>query len=52
MNDVTMEALAPEMVPSSQYAMASSVKGALFLLGGVLGAAYLLRHACLQAMCC
>lgn len=37
MNDVTMEALAPEMVPSQQYAMASSVKGALFLLGGVLG---------------
>eukprot|EP00434_Breviolum_minutum_P016543 symbB.v1.2.014583.t1/scaffold1069.1/size140053/7 len=37
MNDVTMEALAPEMVPSTQYAMASSVKGALFLLGGVLG---------------
>ena len=26
MNDVTMEALAPEMVPSTQYAMASAVK--------------------------
>mmetsp|Transcript_50079 Transcript_50079/g.79938 ORF Transcript_50079/g.79938 Transcript_50079/m.79938 type:complete len:533 (+) Transcript_50079:36-1634(+) len=37
MNDVTMEALAPEMIPSTQYAMAGSVKGALFLLGGVLG---------------
>jgi len=37
MNDVTVEALAPEMVPSSQYPMASAVKGALFLLGGVIG---------------
>ncbi|CAJ1450160.1 unnamed protein product [Effrenium voratum] len=37
MNDVTMEALAPEMVPVSQYSMASAVKGGLFLMGGVLG---------------
>eukprot|EP00450_Noctiluca_scintillans_P040225 CAMPEP_0194479668 /NCGR_PEP_ID=MMETSP0253-20130528/2714_1 /TAXON_ID=2966 /ORGANISM="Noctiluca scintillans" /LENGTH=580 /DNA_ID=CAMNT_0039318933 /DNA_START=46 /DNA_END=1788 /DNA_ORIENTATION=- len=37
MNDVTTEALVPEMVPPSQYQQASSVKAALFFLGACCG---------------
>lgn len=36
-NDVTVEALAPEMVPPAQYQTASAIKAAVFLLGGVVG---------------
>jgi len=36
-NDVTVEALAPEMVPPAQYQTASAIKAAIFLLGGVVG---------------
>lgn len=36
-NDVTVEALAPEMVPPAQYQTAGAIKAAVFLLGGVMG---------------
>lgn len=36
-NDVTVEALAPEMVPPAQYQTASAIKAAIFLIGGVVG---------------
>jgi len=36
-NDVTLEAIVPELVPSSQYPLASSVKALLFLCGGLFG---------------
>jgi hypothetical protein len=35
LNDVTTEALVPELVPQSQYAVASAAKAASFCLGGV-----------------
>lgn len=35
LNDVTTEALVPELVPQSQYAIASAAKATSFLLGGV-----------------
>mmetsp|Transcript_23583 Transcript_23583/g.42608 ORF Transcript_23583/g.42608 Transcript_23583/m.42608 type:complete len:574 (+) Transcript_23583:60-1781(+) len=37
MNDVTIEALAPELLPQSQYAMAGGIKAFMFLMGGVMG---------------
>lgn len=40
LNDVTAEALVPELVPQSQYAVASAAKATSFLLGGVF--AYIL----------
>jgi len=36
-NDVTTEALVPEMVPQSQFGIASSIKACGFLLGGLFG---------------
>lgn len=36
-NDVTTEAIVPEMVPQEQYQMASGIKACSFLLGGLLG---------------
>jgi len=37
LNDVTTEALVPEMVPQEQFQTASAVKAASFLLGGLFG---------------
>jgi len=37
MNDVTVEAIAPEMVPANQWPQASAVKAFLFLGGGLVG---------------
>lgn len=37
LNDVTTEAIVPELVPTSQFALASSIKAASFLMGGLLG---------------
>jgi len=37
LNDVTTEALIPEMVPQSQFQLASAVKACSFLLGGLFG---------------
>jgi len=37
MNDVTTEALVPEMVPQEQYQTASGIKACSFLLGGLVG---------------
>jgi len=36
LNDVTTEALVPELVPQSQYGVASAAKATSFLLGGLL----------------
>eukprot|EP00440_Ansanella_granifera_P066559 gb/GFBE01072187.1/.p1 GENE.gb/GFBE01072187.1/~~gb/GFBE01072187.1/.p1 ORF type:complete len:599 (+),score=108.37 gb/GFBE01072187.1/:1-1797(+) len=45
MNDVTVEAVAPELVPASQYPLASAVKASLFLVGGVVGYVLLIIFA-------
>jgi len=37
LNDVTTEAIVPELVPTRQFALASSIKAASFLVGGLLG---------------
>jgi len=37
LNDVTTEALVPELVPQSQFQLASAVKACSFLLGGLFG---------------
>jgi len=37
LNDVTTEALIPEMVPQSQFQLASAVKACSYLLGGLFG---------------
>jgi hypothetical protein len=37
LNDVTTEALVPEMVPQAQYQLASAVKACSFLMGGLFG---------------
>merc|ERR1719409_2661816 len=37
LNDVTTEAIVPELVPTRQFALASSIKAASFLMGGLLG---------------
>jgi len=37
LNDVTTEAIVPELVPTQQFAVASSIKAASFLVGGLLG---------------
>lgn len=37
LNDVTTEAIVPELVPTHQFGLASSIKAASFLLGGLLG---------------
>lgn len=37
LNDVTTEAIVPELVPTKQFALASSIKAASFLMGGLLG---------------
>eukprot|EP00928_Gymnodinium_smaydae_P071028 TRINITY_DN54719_c0_g1_i1.p1 TRINITY_DN54719_c0_g1~~TRINITY_DN54719_c0_g1_i1.p1 ORF type:complete len:615 (+),score=52.46 TRINITY_DN54719_c0_g1_i1:50-1846(+) len=37
LNDVTTEAIIPEMVPTHQFQVAGSIKAAQFLLGGLLG---------------
>lgn len=37
LNDVTTEAICPEMLPSTQYAISSSIRAAMFLIGGLLG---------------
>jgi len=37
LNDVTTEAMVPELVPTRQFALASSIKAASFLMGGLLG---------------
>jgi len=42
MNDVTTEALVPEMVPQEQYQLASGIKACSFLLGGLFGYALLM----------
>mmetsp|Transcript_14758 Transcript_14758/g.26590 ORF Transcript_14758/g.26590 Transcript_14758/m.26590 type:complete len:685 (-) Transcript_14758:53-2107(-) len=36
-NDVTTEALVPELVPAEQFQIASAVKAAMFLFGGLFG---------------
>jgi len=41
-NDVTTEALVPEMVQPEQYQLASGIKASSFLLGGLLGYVLLL----------
>jgi len=45
MNDVTIEALAPEMLPVTQYALAGGIKAFLFMIGGVLGYVMLIVFA-------
>mmetsp|Transcript_68504 Transcript_68504/g.132271 ORF Transcript_68504/g.132271 Transcript_68504/m.132271 type:complete len:640 (+) Transcript_68504:72-1991(+) len=45
LNDVTTEALVPEMVPQSQFQTASAVKSASFLLGGLFGYVLLIVFA-------
>mmetsp|Transcript_17896 Transcript_17896/g.36140 ORF Transcript_17896/g.36140 Transcript_17896/m.36140 type:complete len:451 (+) Transcript_17896:1-1353(+) len=45
MNDVTTEALVPEMVPQQQYQTASGIKACSFLLGGLFGYALLEVYA-------
>jgi len=45
LNDVTTEALVPEMVPQEQYQMASAIKASSFLLGGLFGYALLILFA-------
>lgn len=45
LNDVTTEALVPEMVPQDQYQMASGIKSSMFLLGGLLGYSILLVYS-------
>merc|ERR1719277_987225 len=37
MNDVTVEAVAPELLPEHQFQKAGAIKAAFFLLGGLLG---------------
>jgi len=37
LNDVTTEALVPEMVPQSQFKIASAIKASSFLFGGLFG---------------
>jgi len=37
LNDVTTEALIPELIPQSQFQLASAVKACSFLLGGLFG---------------
>merc|ERR1740138_991658 len=37
LNDVTTEALVPEMVPKSQFKIASAIKASSFLFGGLFG---------------
>lgn len=41
-NDVTTEAIVPEMVPASQYQVGAALKAALFLFGGLTGYVLLL----------
>jgi len=45
LNDVTTEALVPEMVPKSQYGIASAIKASMFLVGGLFGYALLIVFA-------
>lgn len=45
LNDITAEALVPEMVPSSQFSVASSIKSSSFLLGGLVGYTMLIALA-------
>lgn len=45
LNDVTTEALVPEMVPPSQFQVASAIKASSFLLGGLLGYVLLMVFA-------
>lgn len=45
LNDVTTEALVPEMVPQDQYQTASGIKASSFLLGGLFGYTLLLVYA-------
>jgi len=44
-NDVTTEALVPEMVPESQYQVAAAIKASSFLLGGLGGFILLIATA-------
>jgi len=37
LNDVTTEAICPEMLPSSQYEISSAIRASMFLVGGLLG---------------
>mmetsp|Transcript_36783 Transcript_36783/g.101156 ORF Transcript_36783/g.101156 Transcript_36783/m.101156 type:complete len:625 (+) Transcript_36783:67-1941(+) len=37
MNDVTIEALTPELLPASQFQKASAIKAGFFLVGGLAG---------------
>lgn len=37
MNDVTTEALVPELVPQAQFPLGSAVKASMFLVGGIFG---------------
>merc|ERR1719265_754478 len=37
LNDVTTEALVPELVPHSQWQLASAIKSLMFLMGGLFG---------------
>jgi len=45
LNDVTTEAIVPEMIPQKQYGIASSIKASSFLLGGLLGYSLLIIFA-------
>lgn len=45
LNDVTTEALVPEMVPQEQYQVASGIKASSFLLGGLFGYILLLVYS-------
>jgi len=45
LNDVTTEALVPEMIPQSQFGLASSIKASSFLLGGLFGYTLLMIFA-------
>jgi MFS family permease len=46
LNDVTIEAICPEMLPKEQFEKSSAIKASMFLLGGVLG--YVMIGSCTQ----